>query len=430
LIRNPKIILILLTGLNLLNYLDRYVLSAVLVPLQADLRLSNLVAGLLPTVFLIGYFATSPVFGAWADRAGDRGTRRTLIAAGVAIWSAATVASGLARTTASLIAARAAVGVGEASFATLAPALIDRLAPEGRKSGWMAFYCAATPVGSALGYLVGGAVLHGHGWRSAFYVAGGPGLVLALLCLRIAEPVDGSKPSEWNLLDAARNLARMPIYRAAVLGYCVYTFAIGGFAYWAPKYVSERTGLGVARASIYFGLVTVLGGALGTVFGGWVADRAVRGRRPAGTSSGAPLFEADPARADATCVRIHLGVCAASSGVGAPLAAAAIATTTAALFFGWTLPCQIALFSLSGPINVVLLRSAPPELRASAMALAIFAIHALGDLWSPPLMGLVADHASMPVAMAGVPIGLAVAAFVWWRGAVASGWLTAASRVR
>jgi MFS family permease len=82
LIRNPKAILTILTGLNLLNYLDRYVVSAVLVPLQADLRLSNFVAGLLPTVFLIGYFATSPVFGTWGDRAGAPGTRRMLIAAG------------------------------------------------------------------------------------------------------------------------------------------------------------------------------------------------------------------------------------------------------------------------------------------------------------------------------------------------------------
>jgi MFS family permease len=180
-IRRPTSILVLLTALNLLNYLDRFVLSAVLAKVQDDLHLSNFVGGSLATVFLIGYFATSPVFGNLADRS-HRGGRKALVALGIAIWSVATVASGLAHGAASLVAARAVVGVGEASYATIAPTLIDDVAPPGQKGRWMAIFYSATPIGSALGYIVGGSVEHATGsWRAAFFIAGGPGIVLALL---------------------------------------------------------------------------------------------------------------------------------------------------------------------------------------------------------------------------------------------------------
>src|SRR5580692_305893 len=180
-IRSPRMVLALLTALNLLNYLDRFVLSAVLAPVQDDLHLSKLVAGLLPTIFLIGYFATSPLFGVAGDRFGAAG-RHVLIALGVAVWSLATLASGLAAGTVSMLVARAAVGVGEASYGTLAPTVIDEIAPPALESSWMAIFSVAISVGSALGYVVGGAVLHAHGWRSAFFVAGFPGLVAAVLC--------------------------------------------------------------------------------------------------------------------------------------------------------------------------------------------------------------------------------------------------------
>ncbi|HXX68890.1 MAG TPA: MFS transporter, partial [Polyangiaceae bacterium] len=269
LIRRPEIILTLLTALNLLNYLDRYVVSAVVAPIQADLHLSNFAAGLLPTVFLIGYFATSPIFGALGDRLAFASARSILIALGVAVWSAATVASGLSRDGGSLVASRAVVGVGEASFATLAPAIIDEIGPDGRKGRWMAYYSAATPIGAALGYLVGGAVAHGRGWRAAFYVAGMPGLLVAVLCAFITTPVRPRAASGAKLFGFAWHLMRIPLYAHVVAGYCVYTFAIGGFAYWAPKYLHARYGTEAGRSAVAFGAITVVGGAVGTLLGGW-----------------------------------------------------------------------------------------------------------------------------------------------------------------
>ncbi len=400
-IRRPTFILALLTALNLLNYLDRFVLSAVLAKVQDDLHLSNFVGGSLATVFLIGYFATSPVFGTLADRSGTGG-RKVLVAFGIAVWSLATVASGLARGAASLVTARAVVGVGEASYATIAPTLIDEVAPAGQKGRWMAIFYSATPIGSALGYIVGGSVEHATGsWRAAFVVAGGPGLVFALLCLFIVEPPRHSVARPPKMVASLRALLSMPLFVRTVFGYCAYTFALGGFAYWAPTYLCERYGMEAGDASARFGLVTVITGAIGTLFGGWLGDSATR------------RTQTPPEELDAAAARANVRVCALSAGLGAPLALAAILATTAKGFFMWVFPCEIGLFLLSGPVNVALLRSVPPGLRATAMALSIFAIHLLGDLWSPPLIGLVADHAPREWAMLGAPLAFAVAAIVW-----------------
>ncbi len=393
-IRRPQTILALLTALNLLNYLDRLVVSAVLPKVRDELHLSNFVAGSLATVFLLGYFATSPLFGALADK----GARKGLIALGVAVWSVATFASGLAAGAASLVGARAMVGVGEASYATLAPTIIDDAAPPERKGRWLAVFYVAMPIGGALGYLVGGFVEKHWGWRHAFYVAGGPGIVLAAVCLLIQEPVRKKLAEKADVLGNASKLWAVRLYRRGVLGYCAYTFAIGGFSFWAPTFLHDRYGLDLATANFRFGLITVLGGAIGTALGGTWADRAVR--------RGGALDDASVARA-------NLRVCAIGSVVGAPLTFACFLAPSANVFFGLVLFAEIALFLSTSPINSVILRASPPEIRASAMALSIFAIHLLGDLWSPPLIGLLADHFPIAAAMMSVPVAIGVSAVLW-----------------
>ncbi len=393
-IRRPQTILALLTALNLLNYLDRLVVSAVLPKVRDELHLSNFVAGSLATVFLLGYFATSPIFGALADR----GARKGLIALGVAVWSVATFASGLASGAASLVAARAMVGVGEASYATLAPTIIDDAAPADRKGRWLAVFYVAMPIGGALGYLVGGFVEKHWGWRHAFYVAGGPGIVLAAVCLLIKEPVRSKLAVKADIAGNAAKLWAIDLYRRGVLGYCAYTFAIGGFSFWAPTFLHDRYGLELATANFRFGLITVLGGAIGTTLGGTWADRALK--RIGATD-------------DTSIARVNLRVCAIGSLVGVPLTIACFLAPTANMFFAIVLFAEIALFLNTSPINAVVLRSSPVEIRASAMALSIFAIHLLGDLWSPPFIGLLADHFPMQWAMMTIPVAIAVSAVLW-----------------
>src|SRR5262245_43152286 len=242
-IRNRIAIVTLLTGLNFLNYLDRYIVAAVLPPIKKELALSDFEGGLLATVFLLGYFVTAPIFGVL----GDRMPRKWLIAFGVAVWSAATIASGLAGSLGALIAARAVVGVGEASYATLAPTIIDDLSPPDKKGKMLAIFFLAVPVGSALGYVTGSQVQKLWDWRGAFFVGGGPGIVLAVLCLLIAEPPRQLAKTKIAMTKAIATLARIRLYRRGVLGYCAHTASIGAFSYWAPTFLVQRFGDLVAR---------------------------------------------------------------------------------------------------------------------------------------------------------------------------------------
>src|ERR1039457_6535585 len=184
---SPAWILFILTGLNLFNYLDRYVLSAVLPPMQKDLAINDEQAGRLVTAFMIGYFVTSPVFG-WL---GDRWSRKWLIAAGIVVWSVGTILTGFAATFAMMLAFRALVGLGEASYATISPSLIsDSYAPAKRNNALTIFY-VAIPVGAALGTILGGFIAAKWGWRHAFIWAGAPGLLRALVMLPFAQPTRG-----------------------------------------------------------------------------------------------------------------------------------------------------------------------------------------------------------------------------------------------
>jgi len=407
-IKSPRAVLVLLTGLNLFNYLDRLVMAAVLPKLQGELGLSSFVGGLLELVFLVGYFATAPIFGAL----GDRMARKWLIAIGVIVWSAATCASGLAQGTLALVVARAFVGIGEASYATLAPTIIDDITPPEKRGSSLAWFYAATPVGGALGYLVGGFVEARWGWRSAFFVAGGPGLLLALLCLVIAEPARTLATEKPNVRRDLGTLAGYGLYVRAVLGYCAYTAAIGAFSYWAPSFLVKRYEIPLKSANFTFGIITVLAGALATAIGGRWANRV---RSEVAARAGDIDVERET-------VRGLLRVCAIGSALGAPLAAAAFLSPTSKLFFVAAFLAIVALFLNTSPINAVVLRSVPPYLRASAMAISIFAIHLLGDLWSKPVVGLLIDHFPIQAAMMTLPLAIAVSALLWWpRRAGASG---------
>jgi MFS family permease len=394
-IRRPGVILALLTGLNLLNYIDRFVLSAVLPRIKDEFGLLDSVSGTLATVFLLGYFLTSPLFGVLADRRARKG----IIAAGIAVWSVATVASGLATGVWSLAAARAVVGVGEASYATLAPTIIDDIAPPDKKGRWLAIFFGATPVGAALGFVAGGVLQHRFGWRGAFFWTGGPGLVLAGLCVLIQEPARKLVPARAHVLHALGPLLRTPLYVRAVLGFAAYTFAIGALGFWAPTFLVRRYGLPLATAGIVAGGATVVGGAGGTAIGGIWADLVARRK---------------PGRAEGDRVRDHLRISAIGSAIATPIMLLSLLAPTAGIAILVFFFAEIAVFLCTSPINAAVLHSVPTEVRASAMAISIFAIHLFGDLWSPPLVGALADRFPIQWAMTILPVAVAGSAIVWW----------------
>jgi len=405
-ITNPRVVLGVLTTLNLLNYLDRYVMAAVLDPVQKEFGLDNGQGGLLGTIFLAGYFVSSPLFGRWADHV----PRKYLMGLGVAIWSLATLGSGLSTGGISLLIARAMVGVGEASFATLAPTVIDDVAPEDKKGRWLAIFFLATPVGSALGYITGGLLAKAFGWRHAFLLTGGPGLLLMVGCFLIAEPIRKLSTEKPSLVRSGKLLAKVPLYVRGVLGYSAYTAAVGAFSYWAPKFIINRYGLDVGKANLIFGALTVVGGAVGTAIGGTWADRQSKAVDATRAATGGVDVSLDEKRR----VNGLLRICATGSLIAAPLAVVAFLAPTATIFFIAVFLCEIALFLSTSPINGVVLRSVPTALRAAAMAGTIFAIHMFGDLWSPAALGFMAKALPMTVAMMILPVLILLSAGIWW----------------
>jgi MFS family permease len=393
----------LLTVLNLVNYIDRFIIMAVSPKIQESFGLSDAQTGLVVSVFMFGYFLSSPLFG-WL---GDRYPRKGLIAAGVAVWSIATVCSGLAGGFASMLLTRIVVGVGEASYATMSPTIIDDITTKEQKSRWLAVFYAAIPVGAAFGFLLGGYIEHHYDWRMAFFVAGGPGIVLALTTLLIDEPQRARAAHEAPRAGRAgyAMLARNRTYVHAVAGYIAQTFALGGFTAWAAPFLYRKLCLELRDADFYFGGVTVVTGLVGTVLGGFIADRTPG---------------EDRARA---CLR----VCAWSSAVAAPLALAAFFATSVLGFFVALGACQLAIFVSISPTNAALLSTVPTWLRATAMAVSIFMIHLLGDLISPPLIGAMSDRfgdsaarcsgaVGLQIGMYLLPAALALSAIAWWRG--------------
>ena len=274
--RSARRALLVLTLVNLVNYLDRFVVAALVESLKrSELGLSDAQLGGLMTAFLLVYMVASPFFGALADR----GTSRPrLLAAGVAVWSVATLLSAFAHGYTALFLARAAVGIGEAAYGTVAPAMIADQHPRERRGRAFAVFYAAIPIGSALGYVLGGVVDHLAGWRAAFLVAAVPGLLLSAMALRLSDPPRGGMDEEGvaivsgGALARYGRLARNAPYLLTVLGYAAYTFAVGGMAFWMPAFLERVRGVPRAEATVQFGAIVVVTGFVGTFAGGWLGD--------------------------------------------------------------------------------------------------------------------------------------------------------------
>src|SRR2546426_3701153 len=264
------------TILNFLNYIDRFILAAVLPRVKSELVLTDFQLGLLANVFLVTYFVTSPLFGAL----GDRLSRPRLMSAGVTAWSMATAAAGFTADFVQLLIARAWVGIGEAAYSTISPALLADYFPRSQRGRAFAIFYVAIPVGAASGFLLGGALEHAFGWRVAFYAVGLPGIALALTAARLRDPIRGAAEedeaprSNLSVQSTLLTLLRNTAYVGTVLGYAAYTFAVSGLGFFMPTYLERVRGIELSRADFIVGSVTVIGGLCGTFAGGYLGDWA------------------------------------------------------------------------------------------------------------------------------------------------------------
>ena len=383
----------LMTLLNFVNYIDRYVLPAVAPRIKEELSLTDTQLGFLGSAFLFSYFVASPLFG-WM---GDRFSRTRLMALGVAVWSLATAGGGLARNFLQMAFARGTVGVGEASYAAISPALISDYYPPERRGRVFAIFYLAIPVGSAVGYLLGGLLESHFGWRTAFFAVGLPGLVLALLTLTAPDPPRGindapeasleQSGSYWHTLGL---LARNRDYVMAVAGYAAYTFAVGGMSFWVPIYLNRERAMALDEANYMVGAITVVAGIGGTFLGGYLADVLAPRIRQA-----------------------HLYVSGVSMVLAIPFAWVAFSSGDRTIAMAALLGAEFMVFLSTGPINVVLVSVVPVAIRATAMAVSIFFIHLLGDAAAPIVIGAVSDRVGLSRAVLIMPVVVGVSAVIW-----------------
>ncbi len=383
--------LVLLTALNFVNYIDRYILPGVQEQVKAEFHLSDEHIGTLTFWFMIAYMFTSPITG-WL---GDRFPRKPMIVIAALFWAAINFLTATVHSYDSLNIRHAALGVGEASFGIFAPSLLADYYEPDQRNRVLTIFNVAIPVGAALGYLVGGTVGEHYGWRMSFIVSAIPAAILAILiAIFMKEPARGASQHEKAKVEKGTilSLIKNPAYLCSILGYAAVTFSLGGISWWMPSFLQRIDGRSQSSAAYIMGAITIVAGLGGTITGGTIAQKWSR------TNSKA----------------LYL----------VPAISAAIAVPPALVcFFG---PHSLTLYGLgaaifliflgTGPVNAATLNAVRPEIRATAMAGQLFIIHALGDAISPRIIGAVSDRSTLNLGLGSTLITMLLAAIIFFIG--------------
>ncbi|MGO8758659.1 MAG: spinster family MFS transporter [Terracidiphilus sp.] len=425
---------LLLLALNLLNYVDRYILPGAQPLIQKEFHATDQRMGALTTALFFFYMFAAPASG-WL---GDKFKRKPLIISGAVLWSLATLGTAFVHTYWSLYTRRALVGVGEATFGIYAPAVLSDFYPERERNRILSIFYLAIPVGAAVGYLVGGELGSLWGWRRPFLICAIPGLVVAALYgVWGREPERGAKDryraaptrfASWDALErvvkrrlrlfkmgaflTAFSLAaitftfgsvrfvrpRLRLFRngaflTSTFGLAAITFALGGISAWVPTYLHRVNGLSVANASLVVSAITVIDGIGGTIAGGWIAHRWQRTDHRA-------LY----------LLSFWSVVLTLPFGI--------------LVFFGphsMTIPALVLaeffIFLNTGPLNAAIVNSVSGAVRATAISLNLFCIHAFGDTFSPQIIGAISDRSNLSIGLGATLVSLFAAAWILWYGA-------------
>jgi MFS family permease len=406
----PRTALTLLTALNLLNYIDRSVLFAVQPLVQSEFRLTNTQVGYLTSAFLGFYMVAAPFVGPLADRF----SRKRIIVLGAIFWSGLTLLTAFTHTYWELLVRHTLVGVGEATFVTIAPTFVADLFPEQKRGRIFGVFYLAIPVGTAAGYLLGGKLGPDFGWRFPFYIAAAPGFLLALAVAFLPEPPrgqfdsvkDGSATVAWKgfklvqlcewLVSYLRmlyeRLFRNRAYCAVTVGMAAGTFSLGGIQVWMPTFLSVARGYTLKEANEIFGAIVVVCGIVASLAGGWIGDRLL------------PRMKGS-----------YYFVSALSMALGVPVMIVALFAKGPIMLPAIALAAFFLLVNTS-PLNTALVNAVGAHIRATAIAVNIFLFHLFGDVPSPTLMGYVADHRSLQAAFILPVIAMGISSAVLFYG--------------
>jgi MFS family permease len=387
---HPRAALLLLTSLNLLNYADRNVLFAVQPLVQNEFHLTKTQLGYLTSAFLGFYMIAAPFVGPLADRY----SRKLIIVLGALFWSGLTLLTAVTHTYTELLIRHTLVGVGEATFVTIAPTFVADLFAEDRRGRILGVFYLALPVGSAAGYLLGGSLAPHHGWRFPFYIAAAPGFLVALAVMFLKEPKRGQfdtlkeTPERATVLGLVRN----PAFLTATLGMAAMTYSLGGIQVWMPQFLYSDRHYSLESANFLFGIIIVVDGILAALIGGWLGDYLL------------PRMKSSYYLVSAASMLLGVPAMVVALFVKGPVMVPAIFV---AAFF---------LLLNTSPLNAAVINSVGGHIRATALAVNIFVIHILGDVPSPTMMGWVADRRSLQAAFVLPIIAMVISSAILFYG--------------
>ena len=383
---------LLLLALNLLNFIDRYILPGEVSLIQREFHSTDQQMGALTTALFVTYMLVAPLTG-WL---GDRFSRKPLIVLGAVLWSLATLATAWVHDYTTLYIRHALVGIGEATFSIYAPAVISDFYPERERNRILSFFYIAIPVGAALGYLAGGQMGTLWGWRAPFFICAIPGILVAALYLWLGrEPERGASDHLKATHDRATfsGLFTNSAFLTASFGLATLTFAMGGISAWVPEFLRRSVGFSVGAASQVVGATTVVDGIAGTLVGGMIAQRWLRTNHRA-----LYLFSFW-----SVALTIPFG---------------------AMLFFGpksWAIPllfaAEFCLFLNTGPLNAAIMNSVSGKVRATAVGLNLFIIHCFGDTFSPQIIGAISDRSTLSIGLGSTIVFMVISCVILLAGA-------------
>lgn len=437
------------TLINFLNFADRYVPSAVKTLIQDDLHLTDTETSLPTTGMVIVYMFFSVFFGWIHDK--EIFDRRLMLALAIALWSAATALAGLSKSLASLVALRSLIGIGEAAYGTIVPAMLSDYYPSKDRNVMYGIFYLAIPLGGALGFGIGAIIGGLYGWRVAFYVVGIPGILVAISVLTVNDPargindnlanvqvkktnsdqedqldneplsIESAKKSEsdatyLNPTDQSQRhmnsswkeglrlayketweICTNPHYFCCVMGLSASNFALGGLADWYPTFLLRYApGATIENSGLIVGAATIIGGIGGNILGAKVsAYYAAKKYKSA-----------------------YFLVTSAFTIPAAVLFLVAINYTQNFGFMVFVLfLAEICVWTQLAPLSAVSINVIPPHLRARSMGILIFAQHVIGDIISPPIIGTLSDKThSLQTALQCTWIAILVSGGWWFIG--------------
>ncbi|KRF80295.1 uncharacterized protein Dvir_GJ22291, isoform D [Drosophila virilis] len=362
---------------NLINYMDRFTIAGVLTEVKEDFHIDNDNAGLLQTAFVISYMIFAPLFG----YLGDRYSRRWLMAVGVALWSTTTLLGSYMHTFGWFITFRALVGIGEASYSTIAPTIISDLFVNSMRSKMLAMFYFAIPVGSGLGYIVGSKTAQlANNWRWALRVTPILGVIAVMLILLIKDPKRGESEGQSGMEPTSfcidiKELLKNRSFMLSTAGFTCVAFVAGALAWWGPTYIHlglkmqpGNENLQLDDVSYKFGLIAMAAGLIGVPLGSVLAQY-YRSR----------IENCDPY------------ICAIGLFISAPMVFVGliIPRISGTLCFVFVFVAQVALNLCWSIVADILLYVVVPTRRSTAEAFQILISHALGDAGSPYLVGVI-----------------------------------------